>query len=209
MKFFKFLEANCLAISLFIFALFLPIFLFMIFVSCEFLSMNGSFNRAYQDSQMEAKELVGTWICDYDSTTFRFNEDNTAVMTVVFDEGNQLKEIFVWDLLGFAFRAKLLDHNEVDFFERRRVVEERVMNLTTNSVINEFVGSYEARLSNDKVEAVVVNWQEVDGDPISDAQIKLETYLVVHYEVSQQRNVLLSWHNEDLDCGFRLFHKAP
>ena len=83
------------------------------------------------------------------------------------------------------------------------------MNLTTNSVINEFVGSYEARLSNDKVDAVVVNWQEVDGDPISDAQIKLETYLVVHYEVSQQRNVLLSWHNDDLDCGFRLFHKAP
>lgn len=209
MKFLKFLESNWLGISLFIIALFFPLFLFVIAGSLAVIYMDGSFNREYPDSQIEAKELVGTWVRDCDSndaTTLRFNEDNTVSMAVVFDEEKQAKEGRVGGLLEYAFRAELLD--DVDFFERRRIARERVMNLTTNAGINEFVGSYETRLSDDKIEGIVVNWQEVDGVPISDAQIKLTTYLDVHYEASKQRDVLVSWSLEDPDQGFWLYSKA-
>ena len=79
MKFLKFLESNWLGISLFIIALFFPLFLFVIVGSLAVIYMDGSFNREYPDSQIETKELVGTWVRDSnDATTLRFNEDNTV-----------------------------------------------------------------------------------------------------------------------------------
>lgn len=206
MKFFKFLEANCLAISLFIFFLFFfPIILFigcLSIIGPPFLFMGEpedylSFEEYYQASQLEAKDVVGTWVDTAlpTVTTFRFEDDNTVTMTTA--------DYF----LEPAFRIETLEGSEDGFLEPRKIVQRLVKKWALKDGVNEVTGVYEIRLEEDKVKSVDVDWLTVNGNSVPDEQIKLTTTFDVRSAADGQKDVMQMWTSYERSCWH--FYKAP
>ena len=206
MKFFKFLEANCLAISLFIFFLFFfPIILFigcLSVIGSPFLFMGDpedhlSFEEYYQDSQLEAQNVVGVWMDDNITTsaTVRFEEDNTVVMTA--------KDY----ILEYYLRIKTLEGSEDGFLEPRKIVQGLVKNWASKDEFYEVTGVYEIRIEGDKVKSVDVDWTSVNGHSVPDEQIKLTTTFDACYASGEERDALQMWGSYEHNC--RIFRKEP
>lgn len=205
MKFFNSLGFSRLDGYLIILALFCPIILFMSCVMCasflpfvdDYDDMDVSFEECYQDSQLEAKDFVGTWVDTAlpTVTTLRFEDDSTVTMTTA--------DYF----LEPAFRIETLEGAEDGFLEPRKIVQELVKKWASKDGVNEVTGVYEIRSEEGKVQSVDVDWLTVNGNSVSDEQIKLTSTFDVRYATDEQRDVMQMWTSYERSCWH--FHKEP
>ena len=204
MKFFNSLGFSRLDGYLIILALFCPIILF---VSCviraslpsvdDYDDTNLSFEEYYQESQLEAQNVVGAWMDDNITTsaTVRFEEDNTVVMTA--------KDY----ILEHYLRIKTLEGSEDGFLEPRKIIQRLVKNWAAKDELFEVTGVYEIRFEGDKVKSVDVDWTSVNGHSVPDEQIKLTTTFDACYASGEERDALQMWGSYERNC--RVFRKEP